>query len=124
MTRLSSQRNLERKSNHCIQYIELNTKEGCKLIGNKHQPIKAKTMFNEILQFFISLEKLLDKRCDIFFNLEFCRHQKIRQRDYFTNLETHWLQYIYGFSKHDGYAESDTSQKARLQSQLAKPQDL
>ena len=74
--------------------IELKKKEGYHLIKNKYRPTKVKTVYNQILQFDMGLEELLDKRNDIFNNLEPYWLQKIRQRNYIINLEADWLSYI------------------------------
>ena len=70
ITRSRSHSNLERQIKHCVKQIELKEKEGYELIKNrKDRPRKVKTVYNQILQFDISLEKLLDKRGDIFNSL-------------------------------------------------------
>ena len=70
MTRSRSHSNLERQIKHCVKQIELKEKEDHELI-KKDKPSKVKTVYNQILQFDISLEKLLDKKVDIFNDLEF-----------------------------------------------------
>ena len=87
MTRSGSHSNLERQIKYCVKQIELKEKKGYELIKNKDGPSKVKTVYNQILQFDFSLEKLLDKRDDIFNNLEFYRRHKIQQRDFFINIE-------------------------------------
>ena len=65
------------------------------MIKIKELPSKTKTIYNQILQFAVSLEKLLDKTVNIFDNSEFYRLHNIRQSEYFINLEAVWLTYIY-----------------------------
>ena len=48
-----------------------------------------------MMQFDMRLEKLLDKRGDIFNIMDYYRLHKIRQRDYFINLDADWLPYIH-----------------------------
>ena len=116
MTRSRSHSNLERQIKHCAKQIELKEKKGYELIKNKDRPSKVKTVYNQILQFDISLEKLLDKRGDIFNNLELYRRQKIQQ--FFINLEADWLPYIHGQT-----SMADQQNQTPLQSRAAVPND-
>ena len=74
--------NLGRQINHCMQQIELKKKDGYKLIKFKDRPSKGKTVYNQNLQTGIRLEKLLDKRSDIFNNFNFYRQYFIRQQEF------------------------------------------
>ena len=118
MTRSRSHSNLERQIKHCAKQIELKEKEGYELIKNKDRPSKFKTVYNQILQFDISLEKLLDKRGDIFNNLELYRRHKIQQGEFFINLEADWLPYIHGQT-----SMADQQNQTPLQSRAAEPND-
>ena len=116
MTRSRSHSNLERQIKHCAKQIELKEKERYKLIKNKDQPSKIKTVYSQFLQFDISLEKLINKRGDTFKNLDFYRLYKIRQREYFINLEADWLPYIHGqTSMEDPQNQSPLQKKAHEQ---------
>ena len=103
---------------HCAKQIELKEKEGYELIKNKDRPSKLKTVYNQILQFDISLEKLLDKRGDIFNNLELYRRHKTQQREFFIILEADWLPYIHGQT-----SMTDQQNPTPLQSRAAEPND-
>ena len=70
------------------------------------------------MQFDINLEKLLDKRSDIFNFLEFYRRQKIQQREFFINLEPDWLPYIRGQT-----SMADQQNQTPLQSRAAESND-
>ena len=116
MTRSRSHSNLERQIKHYAKQIELKEKEGYELIKNKDRPSKVKTVYNQILQFDISLEKLLDKSGDIFNNLELYRRHKIQRREFFINLEADWLPYIHGQT-----SMADQQNQTPLQSRAAEP---
>ena len=118
VTRSRSHSNLEKQNKHCAKQIELKEKEGYELIKNKDRPSKLKTVCNQILKFDISLEKLLDKRGDIFNNLESYRRHKTQQPEFFINLEADWLPYIHGQT-----SMADQQNQTPLQSRAAEPND-
>ena len=118
VTRSRSHSNLEIQIKHCAKQIELKEKEGYELIKKKDRPSKVKTVYNQILQFDINLEKLLDKKGDIFNNLEFYRRHKIQQREFFINLEADSLPYIHGQT-----SMADQQNQTPLQSRAAEPND-
>ena len=111
VTRSRSHSNLETQIKHCVKQIELKEKESYELIKNKDWPSKVKTVYYQVLQFDISLEKLLDKRCDIFNNLGF-----YWRREFSNNLEADWLRYINGQT-----SKADQQNQTPLQSRAAEP---
>ena len=118
MTWPRSHINLERQIKHCLKQIELKEKEGYELLKNKDRPSKVKTAYSQILQFDISLEKLFDKRADIFNNLDFYRRHKIRQRKFFINREADLLPYI-----HSQASMENQRNQTHLQSKVPEPND-